>query len=194
MQNQLPRRTLLRYLVAFSAAGAPEAGELELRLNGDGLRVSAPRLRFLQGKALERLRDGAAVTANLQYSILVDARSTVFRRTVGSFVVSFDLWEEKFAVARLLPTRLSASHLSMSAAEGWCMDNLPIPVDGLAPTRDFWLKLELRLDDSRSQPAISGDPGISLNALIEIFSRSARVQQPRWQLDGGPFRLANLRK
>jgi hypothetical protein len=185
----------LRLLAVLGAAWtAATAADLEARLNSEGLRVSAPRLHFLQARTLERLKDGGTVAADLQLSIWVDSKSFFFRRAAGRFAISYDLWEEKFAVTRLLPSRRSITHLSAAAAEAWCVENLPVPLEGLAPERDFWIRLELRTEDLKDQPAIVSEPGISLTSLIEIFSRNARAQQPRWQLEAGPLRLANLRK
>ncbi len=195
MKEQVPRRTLLRCLAILGLAGGTAfGGDLNVHLNSEGLVAAAPNLHFLQGKALDRLRDGGMVTADLQLLLLTDAKTQTFRRAAGRFVISYDLWEEKFAITRALPSRRSVSRLGVSAAETWCVDNLPLAIDGLAPDRDFWLRLELRMDDRKAQITSPGDAGISLTGLVEIFSRTARAQQPKWLFEAGPFRLANLRK
>jgi hypothetical protein len=197
MEHPLPRR---RFFVPLAAAvAAPRvafaAGPLSVKLEGEQLRVSAANFSFLQGKALERLHDGATVTIDMQTSLLVDNRASVFRRALGRFVFSYDLWEEKYAVARLVPERRTASRMTREAAENWALENLPVSVAGLNPDRDFWVRVELLIEDRRDPPPlVSGSGGISLGALIELFSRTSRPQQPRPQAESGPFRLSGLKK
>ena len=87
--------------------------------------------------------------------------------------VSYDLWEEKFSVARVGRVRRSASHLSASAAQTWCLDNLTLSTAGLPPNRPFWLRLEVRADDTQGGLGVLDEPGINLTRLVEIFSRWA---------------------
>jgi len=175
---------------AFTAAGA-----LSLKWDGDQLRISAVPFRFLQGKVLEQLRDGAPVTVDMQTSLLVNNRAAVFRRALGRFVFSYDLWEEKFAVVRLLPERRSASRLTKEAAETWALENLPVSTSGLAPGRDFWVRIELIIEDRKDPPPlVTSGGGISLAALIELFSRTSRPQPPRPTAEAGPFRLQDLKR
>ena len=93
------------------------AQDLVLRRAGDELRVAAPRLHFLTGKPLERMRNGAAVTFDMQVTILPDNRQVILRRGFERFVISYDLWEEKFSVTRVRSARATASHLTAEAAE-----------------------------------------------------------------------------
>ncbi len=197
MEHPLPRRRFL--IPAAAAAAAARAGlaggPLSVKLDGEQLRVSAVSFSYLQGKLVERLHDGATVTVDMQISLLVDNRTSVFRRALGRFVFSYDLWEEKYAVARLLPERRTVSRLTREAAERWALENLPVPVSGLAPDRDFWVRVELLIEDRREPPPlVSSSGGISLAALIELFSRTSRPQQPRPQAESGPFRLSGLKK
>ncbi len=195
MNRLVLRRTAIRRLAAFGLAGhSAFAAGLDARLTPEGVVVSAVGLPFLRGKALERLHDGGGVTADLLLSLSTSAVGSPVRRAVGRFVVSYDLWEEKFAVTRTLPSKRSVSRLAGAAAEAWCLENLPLAVDGIAPARDFWLKLEIRLDERKPQSAVRGDSGISLTGLVEIFSRTARAQQPNWLMEAGPLRLSNLKR
>lgn len=196
MDQPLPRR---RFLVPAAAAlaaarAAIAAGPLSVRLEGENLRVSAANFSFLHGKVLERLHDGATVTIDMQTSLLVDNKKAVFRRALGRFVFSYDLWEEKYAVARLVPERRSISRLTREAAENWALENLPVSVAGLTSDRDFWVRVELLIEDRRDPPPlVSSSGGISLAALIEIFSRTSRPQPPRPQAESGPYRLSALK-
>ena len=59
------------------------------------------------------MRNGASVTYDMQ---LIDSDTKVaklmLRRGFERFVVSYDLWEEKFSATRMRTARTSASHLS----------------------------------------------------------------------------------
>lgn len=171
---------------------APEM--LAVRCEDSLLRVQAPYLHFLEGKSLERLHSGAALVFSLQLSLSTDRFQTVMRRSVDRYVVSFDLWEEKFAITRLSVTREQASHLARDPAERWLFDHSSMPVQGLAEDRQLWLRLDLRADDARESPALLLEPGVTLTRLIEWFGRPQRGDANRWTLDRGPFRLAEVRR
>jgi hypothetical protein len=186
------RRWWLMMTVGAPLAKGFAAPALQLRLDGDELRISAPPFRFLQGKSLERLQDGSSVAFLAQLSLATDASAAASRRAVDRFVVSYDLWEEKFAVTRTGRERRTISHLTAAAAEAWCLDSLALNVAGLAPDRPFWLRLEFRAEEPKDQAAVVGEPGINLTRLIEVFSSPARAQQPRWEASVGPLRLTEL--
>jgi hypothetical protein len=116
---------------------------------------------------------------------------------VARFALSYDIWEERFSVTRMgerPDSRRSVSHLSLQAAQNWCLDNLTIDRSLIPPDRLFYVRLDLRLEDPRDQLGIVGEPGINITRLIEIFSRPARSAQQPFLLRNGPFRLADLRK
>lgn len=179
-------------LVPFSTGLSAQS--LSVRLDGDNLHVSAPQLRFLAGKPLARIQDGASVAFVGQLSVSLDANATLLNRALERFVISYDLWEEKFSVTKLGRARRSVSHLSSTAAEAWCLDNLTLDTSVLPRDKTFWIRLELRAEEPREQSAVLGEPGINLTRLIEIFSRPARAQQPHWILDTGPLRFAELKR
>jgi hypothetical protein len=161
------------------------------RIDGE-LRVSAPQLHFLTGHTLQRLHDGVLVPLDFQLSIAAGTRANVIERSLDRFVVSYDLWEEKFSVMRPRGVRKSSPRLSASAAESWCLENLAIPASNLPSDRDLWARLEIRSADARQESSLS-DPGISLTTLIDIFSRPARGQQDHWALESPAFRLAEVK-
>jgi len=167
---------------------------LAVSFDGDNLRVAAPQLHFLTGKPLQRLKDASTVVFVSQLTIFRDGPSgpgTIFRKTAERLTVSYDVWEETFKVVMAVDSR-SASHLSLPAAEGWCLDNLAISALGLAPDRPFWLRFDLRVPSDRELASVVGDPGISIRGLIEYFSRKPEGDEPHWTLPAGPFRLAAL--
>ena len=179
--------------VVSRAARAGSDPSLEVSWDGDNLHVQALRLHFLTGKPLARLKDGMTVVYLSQLTLFTDDYRSALRRVPARFAVSYDLWEEKFKIARLDSSEPAVSHLSTSSAESWLLDNMFISSSGLVPDRPFWLRFELRAADPREDPVV-GESGINLTRLIEIFSRQPRSQQPSWLLNGGPFRLADLKR
>jgi hypothetical protein len=157
------------------------------------LRISAPQIRFLSGKPLEQLKNGATVGFALQISIASSEYATSFLgRAFDRFVVSYDLWEEKFKATRPGPPLRESSRLSVPACEAWCLDELvPIPAV-LTDSRLFWIKLELRVEDPKEWAAIVGEPGINLTRLVELFSGPPRSTQQRWTETAGPLKLQDL--
>ncbi len=170
------------------------APALTPKVDGDELRVTAAQLHFIAGKPLERLHNGGSVGFSFQLVLATAKGAAPFARSIERFVVSYDLWEEKFAVARVGRVRRTASHLSATAAETWCLDNLTLSTAGLTENRPFWLRLEVRADDPKDGLGVVDEPGINLTRLVEIFSRPPQAQQPRWQLEAGPLLLADVRK
>jgi hypothetical protein len=183
----------------MASFGAPltmglSAQALRVRLDGDDLRVAAPQFHFLTGKPLDMLKDGATVVFLTQLSISSEVNAPPIKRAVDRFVVSYDLWEEKFSVMESGAERARVSHLTSAAAEAWCMDHLAVGIGGLAPDKPFWVKLELRAQDARDQAGVVGESGINLTRLIEIFSSPAGTQQMRSEVVAGPMRLLDLKR
>ncbi len=188
-------------LAAFlcGLAAAMIAEDLILDWKGQRLEFSAPRVHFLAGKPLEKLRNAAPVPFDFQITLWAGDRNHVFRRSAERFVVSYDLWEETFAVTRLQAPRKSASHLSMAAAEAWCLEQMPMDISGLPEREPFWARLEIRAQDFSNAAPLFGrgrveESGLSLASLIEVFSRPAQSAQPHWSIDTGPLTLDQLRR
>src|SRR5579884_1416441 len=181
------------------------AEERTLHSHNGELRVTAPRLHFISGAALERLKNGAAVSDDFQLSLASGSRGNVVSRAIQRFVVSYDLWEEKYSVTKLKPSsmrgleapppneRRSASHLSSEAAEAWCVDHIAVPLSGVSATDPVWVRLDIRTADQADPPSLFGESGVALSRLIEIFSRPARSDQQHWSAETGPVRLNEVR-
>ena len=178
--------------IPFLRGWSPTA--LTVREDDGVLRVAAPNLHFLEGKTLRRLQDGAGLVFSLQLSLSTDQFRTVSRRQVERFVVSFDLWEEKFAVVRLGGAKQQASHLSREAAERWMFDHSGVPLHGLTASAHHWVRAELRADDPRDAGGFLLDPTVTLARLVEWFGRSQRGESERWNMEQGPFRPAELQR
>jgi hypothetical protein len=188
------RRTFLLFCSGPAVFSAPLGAEaLEVRLAGDRLKVSSRQFRFVTGKALERLQNGAPVPFAIQLSLTTTRTGPPISRDIQRFVLSYDLWEQRFAVSRLGGRKRSASNLTATAVEDWCMDEMSLEPSGISEQQPFWLHLEVRAEDSR-QDLPDNDEPLNLTRLIDLFSRKARGEDRRAHLDAGPFRLADLRR
>jgi hypothetical protein len=196
------RKIRIWWLLAAFVSGfgaAVWAEDLLPTLRENQLQFAAPRLHFLSGKALDRLRNAAEVPFDFQITMWSGNRTRVFRRAATRFVVSYDLWEEKFSVTRLSNPRRSAAHLTAQAAEAWCLEQMPMDATGLRDADPFWVRLEIRAQTGKTGTQIFGrdsltESGISLNGLVEIFSRPAQTDQPHWTIDAGPMTLNEVRR
>ncbi len=190
------RRRFLGLLVPACGIGLAKGMEsegLDVWLAEGLLRVAAPKLKFVAGKPLERLQNGAPVPFAFQLAISTDRWATILSRDIERFVLSYDLWEEKFAVAKMGHPRKSVTHLSARAAEAWCVDELSLAPAGIGPSQPFWVRLDVRAENPAEQAELDRQENMSLTRLIEIFSRRTRGEQNRWIADAGPFRLSELK-
>jgi hypothetical protein len=195
-----PRRTRRRLraqlgalvaLVVFAHLSA-QPTSLKVERDGDRLRLSAPGLRFLTGVPLDQLHDGRSVTYVLTATLEVERGSPRTTRVTRHVVFSYDLWEERFAVAPADEPKAAASHLTSAAAEAWCLELLKLPVGAVTADKTFVVKFECWLRDDSAQP--SDAPSAStLTGLIDLFSRNARAAPPRWEAVSPRLRLADLR-
>jgi hypothetical protein len=174
------------------------AQDLAVHLDGDYLRVSLPHIDFLQGKPLNRLKDGGSVAFLGQLTITTTPASVnPIARAVARFALSYDIFEEKFSVTKIGQTpdsRRSQSHLSAEQTESWCLDNLGIDRSQLPADRQFYVNLDLRVEDPSDQIGVIGEGGISIARMIELLSRPSRGAQPRWLKSSGPYRLEELKR
>ncbi len=175
-------------------AKGKESESLDLRLADGLLRIAAPNLKFVSGKPLERLQNGAPVPFAFQLAVSTDRWATVLSRDIQRFVFSYDLWEEKFAVVKMGYPRKSVSHLGARAAEAWCVNELALAPAGIGERQPFWVRLDVRSEDPAEQAELDRQDSVSLTRLIEMFSRRTRGEQNRWLADAGPFRLDDLKK
>ena len=159
---------------------------------GEALRVRAPGLRFLSGEPLTRLKDGRSVRVELAAMVLAAPGKSPAAEARRIFSLSYDLWEERFAVSAVDARSQSVSHLMQAAAEAWCVEQLVIPISALgALGRDtpFWIRLEYRFLDGDGAPGET-DSGYTLQGLIDALSRRRRTEPIANSLEAGPFRLS----
>lgn len=189
---------ILAFVSGFAFAMVAE--ELLVSLRADHLEIAAPRVHFLAAeKPLAHLHNAEAVPFDVQVTLLSGTRSHVFSQLTDQFVVSWDLWEEKFRVSKTQSPMKSASHLTGPAAEQWCFERMSegLDVARLGKTEPFWVRVEIRAEDSKDGPLFGrgniSESGISLASLIDVFSRAARPQQSHWgPFENGPYTLDGL--
>ena len=182
------------WLAAALAIGLSSLGAQTLNVRSDAgrVRVSAAKIQFLEGRQLDKLHNGASVSFTIELTLLGESRTTALARSAGRFAVSFDLWEERFSATRLGALRKSASHLSASEAEAWCLDNLILPSTGLSPDSSFWVRLDVRPEEANESPPLGEDLGVTLARLVELFSRPPQLGETHKRTEAGPFRLKDL--
>ncbi|HLG98097.1 MAG TPA: hypothetical protein VKX49_17405 [Bryobacteraceae bacterium] len=170
------------------------SSDIFVRRSSNDLHVVAPRLHFLTAKTLQHLHDGAVAPFDFQLTISAGTKNNVIARAVERFVVSYDLWQEKFSVVRMSDYRKWGMNASASAAEAWCVDNVFLPTFKLPAGQQLWARLEIRSVDQKSQLPPVSDSGISIISLVELFSRPPRPEQDRWTLETAAFRVDELKQ
>lgn len=175
------------------------ASEMGVHWRNEELHVAAPKLHFLSGPSLTRLKNGTAVPFDFQLQLWAESRTNLIGRSVERFVVSYDVWEEKYSVTKLRGS-LSArenkivSNLTANAAESWCVDNIALPAAGLRADQPFFVRLEIRSVDPKRDTGLVGESGVSLSRLVELLSHPASPEQQKWAVEAGPLKLSDLRR
>jgi len=156
---------------------------------GGALKIRAPGFSFLKGDPLARLKEGRSVRVELGGLVLPAPGKLPAAAARRVFALSYDLWEERFAVTTVEARSQSVSHLALAAAEAWCVEQLTIPLTALGALGDqpFWIRLEYRIldGDAASDPS---DSGYTLQALIDALSRRRKTEPSPNALEAGPFR------
>ena len=187
---------MVAFLTGFAAAMLAE--DLVLDWHEERIQFSAPRLHFLSGKPLERLKNAAQVGFDFQVTLWSGSRTHIVRRSAERFMVSYDLWEEKFSVSKLQAPRKSTAHLTAQAAEAWCLEQMSMEASGIPGGDALWARLEIRAEDGRTPLPLGrgniSESGINLTSLIEIFSRPPQAAQTHWSVEAGPVTLDDLRR
>jgi hypothetical protein len=94
-------------------------------------------------------------------------------------------------VTRVGQPARSVSHLTSTAAEAWCLDNVTIPATAIQPERRaaVWMRLLLRTRDEAPARQSGDDSPFSIRVLIDALGRrDAREAQPL-VLEAGPFNV-----
>jgi hypothetical protein len=188
------RIILLVLAAALGLDALAQSNLLTVRRQGGSLKVAAPRIHFLSGRILEKLRDGATV----DYVITLTAVAAFDKKQIAQlrerFSVSFDLWEEKYSVVQRRKDERSVTRLTAALAEEWILDTMSLPV-GAVPQQDpFIIRLECLTDQTQIENDERTRLGVTLAGLIDIFSRGESEKPLRWEAASGPLRLSDLGK
>ena len=180
------------------AAMAMWAEELMLRAQENRLEFSAPQLHFITGRPKERLQNAASVAYNVKVTLWSGSRTTPHGNQTARFIISYALWEEKYAVSKVSVPKRNASHMTAAEAEAWCLREMSMDVTGVPAKQMLWAKMEIRAEDERNsglfRDKISED-GITLtDYFIELFSGKPRAGVSHWELEAGPVTLEQLRR
>jgi hypothetical protein len=165
---------------------------VDVRVVGDAMHVQAPAFDFIKGEALARLKDGRSLGFDFELAVLSKTGAPAAIRSRQRFVLSYDLWEERFAVTRTGTPPRSISHLSAADAEAWCLQQLTVPTSGLGRLgRDapLWIRLEYRVELPGGSPSSDDDGGFTLRGLIDRLSRRPKADELRDSIEAGPFQL-----
>jgi len=180
----------LAALLAWYPAAASAQSVKMTTAAGDAVHVQAPGWSFLAGEPLARLKDGRTVRVEVAMVALASPGKTTVTAVRQIFSLSYDLWEERFAVAIAGARTASVSHLTAAAAEAWCVEQLTIPVASLGSLQDlrFWIRLECRILDGDGAPG-PDESALTLQRIIDVLSRRKKSESPARAVEGGPFRL-----
>jgi len=170
------------------------AQSLTVRAVGGALQVRAAGLGFIEGQVSDSLRDGRSVRVDFELTVLEKPEGPSVTQGRQSFNLSFDLWEQRFAVTRIGTPPRSVSHLTLKDAEAWCLENVTVPLIALGRfgrEAPFWVRLEYRVQDRVPASDSDDDSTFTLRRLIDVLSR--RRQDHEWGklVEAGPFRLSN---
>jgi hypothetical protein len=169
-----------------------DAQSVTVHRAGDAVVARAPGFTFIKGEPLARLKDGRTVRVDLGLAILAKVGTVAVAQARQTFLLSYDLWEERFAVTHPGTPPRTAAYLTTAAAEAWCLDQVTVPVSAmgaLAKDLPFWIRLEYHILDSDAAPADNGAGGDTLQGLIEALSRRRKAQEWTHAIEAGPFRL-----
>jgi hypothetical protein len=187
-------RSGLLTLVIMASPALLTGQSLTVRAVGDALHVRAAALGLIEGQVSDSLRDGRSVRVDFELTVLERPEGPSVTQGRHGFNLSFDLWEQRFAVTRIGTPPRSVSHLTSKDAEAWCLENVTLPLIALGRfgrEAPFWVRLQYRVQGLVPASASDDDAAFTLRKLIDVLSR--RRQEDEWGklMEAGPFRLSN---
>lgn len=169
------------------------AQSVSVARTGSAIAVRAPGIGFIKGEPLAWLKDGRSVRIDLELDILPGPGGAPAAQGRQTFVLSYDLWEERFVVTLAGPPPRSIAYLTAAAAEAWCLEQLTVPVSALGRLGrelPFWIRLGSRVIDAGSAPADNGGGDFSIRGLVDALSKRRRTDPLMHSIEAGPFRLS----
>ena len=180
---------LLGYTTMIAFA---QSQSVTIARTGNAVSVRASEFSFIKGEPLARLKDGRYVRVDLELDVLPGPGGQAVAQGRQTYVLSYDLWEERFAVTLAGSPSRSNAYLKPAAAEAWCLEQLTVPVSALGRYgRDlpFWIRLGYRVLDADTAATDSEAGDFSLRGLVEALSRRRRTDPLTHSIEAGPFRL-----
>ena len=190
MRSRSSAFVLLMAIALASLDARLGSQSMTVATTGGEVRVQAPGFRFVSGQTLARLKDGLTVRVELEMRVLAAPGAAVpAAQNRQAFVLSYDLWEERFAASVSGTGSRSVSHLTAAAAEAWCIQQLSVPVSGLGSLRTeaFWIRLEAQIVNGQNNGR--EDEGLTLRGIIDSLSRRQASEKTSHSAEGGPFRV-----
>lgn len=169
------------------------AQTLTVRATGAALRVEAQDLRILAGPVLPRLKDGRSMRLEFELMVMPRRGGPSKAHVRSEVVVSFDLWEERFALTTADAPPRSTLQREAARAEAWCLEQLSVPLQalgGLGRDAPLWVRLRYRIRDAAASSNRAPSGGFTLGGLIDRLSRRADVDEVEKSIDAGPFRVS----
>ena len=157
----------------------------------NAITVRAPGLGVVKGRPLERLKDGRAVRVDFELDVMPGPGGATAAQARQTYLLSYDLWEERFAVTLAGTPPRAIAYLTAAAAEAWCLEQLAIPISTLGRLGrelPFWIRLGYRVLDADPAP-VSNGAEFSLRGMIEALSPRKRTDPLTHSIEAGPFRL-----
>ncbi len=188
------RAVFLSAMPVLALVPALYADSLAAKWRGDQLFVSAAGLDLVREPLFGRLMNGGTVAYDFHVALWVGNKNTVRRRAFERFVVSYDLWEEKFAVTGLRNPRIAARNLKAREVGAWCLEHVALHAADLKPADNLWVKLEVRAADPRRDSRLLEPDGVNIANLIGLLSGPARAGEQRWTAESSQLLAAELRQ
>ena len=193
MRNAQRRYTWVALLATLAAVqGTLSAQVLGLSWDDGKIRVVAPMFHFVEGPIVERLKSGIPATFMVSLTVSTDSRKNVVKQASERFVLSYDLWEEKYATAMPSLKLGPVAHRTPAAAERWCFDQLFIKASELPEKKPLWFSLEVKAIE-QSQDTDNSVP-TSLSSMIDLFGRNRPKEAKHWHTETGPVELEKIPK
>ena len=109
---------------------------------GDLVTVRAPGFGFIKAEALARLKDGRSVRVDLELEVLPGPGGPAAAQGRQTCVLSYDLWEERFAVT-LAGSRPRLGRVPDADCRGSLVPraiDLPVGALGRLASEPFWVR------------------------------------------------------
>ena len=176
----------------LGASVLAKSNSLTAEHHGDHLQVRTAQMHFIEGETLERLHNGSTVAYVLSLSVAVGQNAKPAFLLEERFLVSYDLWEEKYSVVQTGPDGRAVSRLTSDMAEAWCLENMPIPLQAVPEWQSFVVRLECSIEEHENGNDRKNNSGLTLAGLIDIFSRKRKAESPKWEAVSGLLHLDEL--